>query len=132
MVGNGCGNSVEPAGANLRAFGAASLANDTLELVAFGMPDSTGLFFQGATLTGGTPFGDGKRCVIGSIRRMGAALIQNGRLAYPTGAAAPTSVQGQIGAPGTFHYQAFFRDNASYCGSGTINLTNSVSVTWTP
>lgn len=130
--GNGCGHSEEVSGANLRAYGSASLSNDTLELVALGLPDTTGLFFQGASVVASAPFGDGLRCVFGPTRRMGAGAIVNGRLAYPSGGAASVSVQGQIAAPGTFHYQMIFRDNAPFCTSATVNLANSVTLTWLP
>jgi hypothetical protein len=42
------------------------------------------------------------------------------------------SVKGQITNPGTLHYQVLFRDLYAYCTSATFNLTNSVSVTWSP
>ena len=37
---------------------------------------------------------------------------------------------GHITAPGTFHYQAYYRNAASFCTSRTFNTTNGLSVTW--
>jgi hypothetical protein len=130
--GNGCSNSGSLDGSNLRVYGTASLANDSVSLVALGMPSSSGLFFQGSVLISPALFGDGLRCASGALHRLGGGAIQNGALSYPAGPQAPVSVHGQIGAPGTFHYQCIFRDNMPYCTADAFNLTNSVSVVWTP
>src|SRR5262245_38229039 len=37
-----------------------------------------------------------------------------------------------IAAPGTPHCQAYFRDAALPCNSGTLDTTNSFSVNWVP
>src|SRR6187399_3325844 len=46
-TGNGCANSVNPAGGNLSATGIPSINADTVVLVGSGMPDSTVLYYQG-------------------------------------------------------------------------------------
>jgi len=35
-------------------------------------------------------------------------------------------------APGQKHYECWYRNAASFCTSGTFNLTNAVSVLWSP
>src|SRR4029079_17831326 len=69
----GCLNSFGQ-GAVLSASGAASVANDSVVLLASGMPASTSaLFFQGTSpQTGGAGavFGDGLRCANGTVVRL--------------------------------------------------------------
>jgi hypothetical protein len=133
--GNGCPNSIsniDAVGGNLRAFGAASLSNDMLSLVAANLPNSSGVAFQGSALIAPTPYGAGLRCAGGAIIRLGGGLITNNVLSYPSGNQLPVSVQGHISAPGTFYYQTLYRDSANPCNGSAFNLTNSVSVTWAP
>jgi hypothetical protein len=130
----GCPNSVSPGGALLEAFGAPELANDTLLLRGLGMPDAAVLYFQGTSSVNGgsgSRFGDGLRCVAGSVRRLGTLDNALGWSAYPGPGQSRVSVAGQIAAPGTWHYQAWYRNAAVFCTADTFNLTNSVAVTWT-
>jgi hypothetical protein len=134
-VGNGCANSIsniDAVGGNLRAFGAASLSNDTLSLVAANLPNSSGVAFQGSTLIAPTPYGAGLLCAGGAIIRLGGGLITNNVLSYPSGNQLPVSVQGHVTTPGTFYYQTLYRDSANPCNGRAFNLTNSISVTWVP
>jgi hypothetical protein len=134
-AGAGCGNSANPNGARLTGGGNPVLSNDTLTLTGSGMPNSAALYFQGSqTVAGGLgmPYGDGLLCVTGAIRRLGAKPNVAGSSSYPASGDPSVSVRGGITAPGTYHYQAWYRNAAAYCTASTFNLTNGLTVVWTP
>jgi hypothetical protein len=129
----GCPNSTG-LGAYLAASGNASTANDTLTF-GFGWmpPNVSALVFQGTTTSNFT-FGDGFRCIgTPTIRFPIRNANSVGDAWY--GAAygdVPISVRG--GVPmigGTFYYQVWYRDPASFCTLATTNLTNALRVNWT-
>lgn len=126
---NGCASSNFSNGAHLANTGLASIAADSLVLVA---TDVTGpaLFFQGsATVLGGAgiPFGDGLLCAGGSLTRLGVVFPSGGQAAL----GGPISVAGGISVPGTTgYYQAWYRDAAPFCTASTFNLTNATLIVW--
>jgi hypothetical protein len=131
---SGCTNSLGLAG-RLGHDGMASLSNDSLVLLGSGMPDSAALYFQGTSATNGGAgalFGDGLRCVGGSIVRLGAVANTAHASQYPSGLALPVSVKGQVGAPGSRTYQVRYRNTAGFCTSDTFNMTNALEVAWAP
>lgn len=137
--GNGCANSANSAGAHLTVTGFASVSFDTLALQGSGMtPTSSVLYFQGTSAVNGgsgSVFGDGLRCVGGSVIRLGIGTNSSGSSTYPgVPGDPPISVKGQIPIAGgvTRHYQAWFRDAANFCSASVFNLSNGVSVTWAP
>ncbi len=132
-AGRGCANSVDAAGARLQATGSASLTADGLVLAGVGMPNSSALYFQGTAQQNGglgTAFGDGLRCAGGAVVRLGTKTNTAGASNYPVGADLPVSVRGAIAAPGTRHYQIWYRNAASFCQPETFNLSNGLSVAW--
>jgi hypothetical protein len=134
-AGHGCGNSVDASGAFLWAHGSASLGNDTLVLESGGTANTALLFFQGTTqLSGGAGivFGDGLRCVGGTIRRLRTAQAVGGEAFAPGAGDPPLSVTGSIGAPTTREYQVWYRNAAPYCTTSTFNLTNGLQIVWNP
>jgi hypothetical protein len=131
-VGNGCGNSANANGGGLASTGSASISNDTLTLAASGMTNSNSLFFQGTTMAfAQIPYGDGLRCVTGSIRRLGTASNVGGAAQVPSVGGTPIAVQGQVTQPGTRYYQVFYRDAQNYCTSATYNVTSGLAILWT-
>jgi hypothetical protein len=94
------------------------------------MPNSAALYFQGTTQVD-AQFGDGKRCVGGSITRLGTKINSNGGSQYP-GAAQPTiSVRGMDSPGAVRDYQVWYRNAApGFCTPSTFNLTNGLNVTW--
>jgi hypothetical protein len=135
----GCENSFATGGGRLTSQGIASVAADTLALVVGGLPPTTSaLFFQGsATVNGGlgSAFGDGLRCAAGSVLRLGAKTTSAGYATYGAGnpGDVPVSIRGAIPLTGgTRHYQGWYRNSAAYCTPDTYNLTNGLSVAWTP
>jgi hypothetical protein len=133
--GNGCASSVNPSGANLTTSGSPSIGADTLVLLGSGMPDSSALYFQGTTQSGGglgVPFGDGLRCVAGTIVRLKTVTNVGGSSQYPQAGDPSVSVKGMILAPGIRTYQVWYRNAAAFCTASTFNLTNGVEVSWQP
>jgi hypothetical protein len=138
VAGHGCEHSFGTGGGLLLAQGLASVADDRLVLNASGLPPATSvLFFEGATpLAGGMgqTFGDGLRCIAQPTIRLGLEATSLGFASFGHGLGdPPISVKGMVPANGgTFYYQGWFRNPASYCNASTFNLTNGLRVTWTP
>ncbi len=133
-AGAGCLSSLGT-GAKLTAAGTPSLSADNIVLAGVGMPDSSALYFQGTMQVNGgmgAAFGDGLRCAGGSVVRLKPVTNAGGSSHYPAAGDPPVSVRGQIAAPGTFEYQVWYRNAASFCTSATFNLSNGLSLTWIP
>src|SRR4029079_19405250 len=100
-TGNGCASSVNANGANLASTGTASIAGDTLVLQGTGMPSSSALYFQGTVQVsagaGGT-FGDGKRCAVVSVIRLGTKTNVGGSSVYPEAGNPSVHVKGSCNA----------------------------------
>jgi len=130
----GCLNSLGSAG-QLVANGSPSVSADTLALVGSGMPDSSALYFQGTVQTAsgaGAVFGDGLRCVAGSVIRLGTKTNAGGSSQFPSGADPLVSVKGAV-APGNVRtYQVWYRNAAAFCNAETFNLTNGWQLAWLP
>lgn len=131
--GNGCANSLEPAGAHLAATGTASLANDTVVLAGSGMPIVFALYFQGNTLLNGgagVAFGDGLRCASNPVVRLGTKLNAAGASQYPEAGDPSVSQRGLVTSPGSRTYQCWYRNAANFCTPDTFNLTNALRIQW--
>ena len=135
-VGAGCANSINANGATLAGAGFASLAVDTFVLSGAGMPNSSALYFQGTAQSGagaGVAFGDGLRCAAGTVVRLGTTANVAGGSQYPNASSSvPISIKGAVPAGATRTYQVWYRNSAVYCTASTFNLTNGVTVTWSP
>ncbi|MEY2808479.1 MAG: hypothetical protein ACK57N_00710 [Planctomycetia bacterium] len=137
---HGCANSTDPRGARLAATGLASVAHDGVALLALGLPsNSTVVLLQSIDAAGGghgVAFGDGLRCLAGSIVRLGTRTADaTGRLAFGAGVAGDPrlSVVGALPATGgARRYQAYFRNAAAFCTSASFNLSNGLSLEWVP
>lgn len=130
---HGCANSVAASGALLVASGTASLAIDSVTLQGSGMPNSSALYFQGTVQQAGglgSTFGDGLRCTAGSVVRLGTKSNVAGASQFPSGGDLTVSAKGLVLAPGTRHYQVWYRNAATFCTSSTFNLSNGVTITW--
>ena len=83
----------------------------------------------------GSVFGDGLRCAAGTVIRLGTKMSAAGFASYASGNVGDVaiSIRGAIpGAGGTRHYQGWFRNAAAFCTADAFNLTNGLTVTWTP
>lgn len=136
--GEGCRNFAG-IGGTLAATGVASVASDTVTLLAAGLlPNTFGLYFQGTSDESGgqgSLSGDGLMCVAGTFVRLGVRQQTNGSSAfgYGVGSDPLVSVKGQIPAiGGTRTYQVYYRDPYAYCTSSRFNLTNGLRIQWAP
>ncbi len=133
-AGAGCRNSTG-AGALFATTGTSSVTADDLLLTMSPLaPNQFGLFYMGTT-TPSIPFGDGFRCVGGSIFRY---PVQNsgagGSITFgPIVGWANThfAAIGHISSGDTWNFQGWYRDPAGPCG-GAFNLSNASAVTFTP
>ncbi len=124
----GCLNSLG-LGGELRATGFAEIGADTLDFRASNLAaNATVLFFQGTSATSAT-FGDGLRCVGGSVRRLGTRTASGGTAQFPP-AGTTISQAGMAATGSTLRYQAWYRNSAAFCTPSTFNLTNALSIAW--
>jgi hypothetical protein len=119
-------------GAELLGSGTPSVASDDVVLTAVDMPATSFVtFLQGTVLPSEVVFGDGLRCIGGSLLRIATRVVAGGAAAYPMPGEVPLSIKGLIPAGGmTVGYQAHYRDSASFCTPATFNLTNAYEVAW--
>jgi len=133
--GAGCQNS-SGAGATLWGSGSASVSADDLFLAMAPIPvNEFGLFFTGTGAIGPFPFGDGLRCVGGSVFRFpilnagSAGTIGFGQVVgFSNSVFGPG---GQISVGSTWNYQGWYRDPNGACSS-SFNLTNGMAITYGP
>jgi hypothetical protein len=120
-------------GGRLTATGGTSITCDTLQLNASQMLGQTCIFLQGSTVPfGPTNFGDGLRCIGGTLRRLAVVPIVGGAASLGGGSGTPIHISGLV-TPGDRGYQVWFRDsNFSFCTALTYNITNGVKATWAP
>ncbi len=129
----GCLNSLG-LGGRVSATGIASVTADSLVLQGSNMPSAPALYFQGSTPQNGgagNVFGDGLRCVGGTVIRLGTKTNVGGASQYPGAGDPSVSVRGLIPAGGgAYHYQVWYRNAADFCTPSTFNLTNGLTVLW--
>lgn len=137
--GRGCENSASTGGARLTASG--STSPDTVVLTSSGeRPTSLSIFLQG---TGGlavpVPFGDGLRCVSGTLKRLYVRNAVGGVVSAPQGGdpsiTQRSSSLGDPIAPGSMrHYHAYYRDPVqSFCPDppgNAFNASNGITILW--
>jgi hypothetical protein len=109
----------------LTSFGSLSIAAADLMLVAAPVPNEPFVFFAGPNAIQ-VPFGDGFRCVGGSLTRLWPPALASGNVATRT---IDPGAYGLIAA--THHVQCWFRDPSGAGGSG-FNLTSGMTVVLTP
>jgi hypothetical protein len=137
--GGGCNNSVGTGGAVLTASGTPSLASDSLALAQSGeLPNALSIFLQGtANVASGTLFGDGVRCVGGSLKRLFVHNASLGQVGAPVGSDSSVSARSAalgdtIPSCATRYYQVYYRDsNLAFC-TGGFNVGNGLKAFWMP
>jgi hypothetical protein len=113
----------------------ASVAGDTLKLVATDVGNGLAIFFEGPSIiAAGVPFGDGIRCTGGTLERSGQQIAVNRTATYPQAGNPAISLLGPDTAdPGESKaYQAFYRSAAPWCNAATFNITSAYDVLWSP
>ncbi|MFN0009259.1 MAG: hypothetical protein ACKVXR_15250 [Planctomycetota bacterium] len=138
----GCNNSASTGGSYFTGTGAASLAGDTLHLTATGLrPTATGILLQGTTFSAtGIVFGQGVRCVAGSLKRLYVKSAVAGTIAVPqpadlTVSAASAAKGDPLSASASRYYLLYYRDPILLGGcpaTSNFNATTSGAVTWRP
>lgn len=136
--GHGCANSANAAGAQLSWSG--STNPDTLVLASSGeLASALSIFLQGSQQTAHVPFGDGLRCVSGTLKRLYVRNASGGSVSAPL--AGEPSIRARSAALGdtilsgtSRGYQVYYRDpQAAFCSAptgGSFNITNGVVVHW--
>ncbi len=133
--GNGCASSISSFGANLDWSGSTSVAAEDFRLLGTDMPNASCLYFQGtAPQAGGAGvvFGDGLRCIGGTVQRLGIKTNVAGASSYPGSGELSIVDRGAIPPGGgvTRWYQCWYRNSAAFCSASTFNLTNGLAVEW--
>lgn len=136
--GRGCGNSAGTGGAVLFATGTTS--PDTVVLRSFGeLPSALSIFFQGNASIPPVVFGDGLRCVGGTLRRLYTKAASSGEAVAPgPGDPSITARSAALGVPippdGRRYYQVYYRDaNEGFCPApqgSTFNISGAVRINW--
>ncbi len=136
LAGRGCANSFHASGARLGAAGSAQIGfGDTLEMTVSNIPPNvSGTLFQGTSASGGSVFGDGLRCAVGTVIRIRTKNANAaGSIVWPTGAEPDISATGAIPSSGAVrYYQVMYRNSASFCTPATFNISNGLRVVWIP
>jgi hypothetical protein len=138
--GHGCDNSASTGGAILTTSGTSSILFDTLVFTQSGeLPSALSIFLQGDTTSAtGVTFGDGVRCVSGSLKRLYVHNAVAGTVTAPCCGDSPVSVRSAmlgdtISVGDTRYYQVYYRDpNPSFCTPNTFNVGNAQQVAWAP
>lgn len=129
--GHGCASSSNPNGALLQATGTTN--PDSVELHGSGMPStSLCIYLQGDALDDAL-FGDGVRCVGGSLIRLRTKSNVGGASQFPEPGEPSVSARGHVtlGSGARRYYQTYYRNPAaSFCPSATFNVTSGVIVNW--
>jgi hypothetical protein len=135
-AGHGCANSSNAGGAQLSASGTTS-PDTIVETVTGERTTALSIFVQGTTsANAGIVFGDGVRCVSGSLKRLYSKSASGGVASAP-GAGDPSisARSAALGDPipsgGTRYYQVYYRDpDPNFCPSATFNISNGWIITW--
>jgi hypothetical protein len=142
--GRGCDNSSATGGAILSASGIAYLSQDTWVFTTTGeKPTATSIVLQGTTsLVSGMTYGQGVRCVGGTLKRLFVKAASGGSITAPDFGAGDPSVSARsaargdvIGAGQSRFYLVYYRDPAVLGGcpaSRTFNATQTGRVDWSP
>ncbi len=138
----GCDNSASTGGAVLSASGIAYLSSDTLLLRASGeTATATSILLQGSlALGGGAVFGQGVRCVGGTLLRLFVDQAAGGSVIVPDpGDPSVSERSAALGDPlaagATRYYLMYYRDPVVLGGcpaASTFNATQTGKVTWWP
>jgi Tol biopolymer transport system component len=142
--GRGCDNSAATGGAMLSAAGASFLSSDSLVFTTSGeKPTATSVLLQGTTVVaGGATYGQGVRCVGGTLKRLFTKTASGGSITAPDFAADDPTVSARSAGMGSpispgqsRSYLVFYRDPTVLggCPAGsTFNATQTGRIDWAP
>jgi hypothetical protein len=135
---HGCENSAHTGGALLVSSGQTN--PDSVVLTSSGeLPHALSVFVQSSTPVPSTHYGDGLRCVGGTLKRLFIKSASGGIVSAP-GPADPTitarsaAIGDPISSGATRYYQVYYRDsNPGFCpipSGSTFNISNGLRITW--
>jgi len=142
--GRGCDNSSATGGARLEVSGGEFLSSDSLVFAATGeRPSPLSLVLQGTSvIPAGVIYGQGVRCVGGSLKRLYTKNASSGSITAPDFGAgeqqahARSAALGDVIAAGSSRwYMVFYRDPIVLSGcpaASTFNGTQTREVSWRP
>jgi hypothetical protein len=141
--GRGCNNSQNTGGARLLLSGLSSLASDSLHLSVTGAKSNAlSVFNQGnAVLGSALPFGQGLRCVGGSLKRLytktasAVGDVDAPLSGDPSVHARSAALGDSITASTTRSYYVYYRDPVVLGGcasTSTFNTTQAMQAIWIP
>lgn len=135
-AGRGCQNSASTGGAQLSGTGVANVSADSVALTSSGeLPTALSIVLQGDTEIAPVPFGDGLRCVGGTLKRLYTKHASGGIVTAPGAGDPSISAQSALhGDPipvgATRIYQTYYRDaNLGFCPFG-FNASNAIAIAW--
>jgi hypothetical protein len=141
-LNRGCENSGATTGAALTAVGTESLGGDTVVFTTAGERNTAlTILLQGTTsIAAGTQYGQGVRCLGGSLRRLYVKSASAGSITAPgmgdLSVSAQSAAKGDTILPGTSRwYLAYYRDPNILGGCAavfTFNATQTGQVDWMP
>jgi Tol biopolymer transport system component len=141
---SGCDNSSATGGARLTASGMAYLSIDSLIFTTNGeKPTATSILLQGtAAAASGVVYGQGVRCVGGTLKRLFTKTAVAGSITAPDFGSGDPTVSARSAAKGDViqagqsrWYLVYYRDSVVLGGcpaSSTFNATQTGQVTWWP
>jgi hypothetical protein len=135
----GCNNSHNTGGARLTVSGSPSLQNDSVSFLQTGeWANTSSTLLQGTSSNAPVVFGDGVRCVGGTLKRLYTQPANTGgAVGFPPPSGPSISARSaalgyNITGASTTYYQVYYRDsNLTFC-SGGFNVGTAESVLWTP
>jgi hypothetical protein len=142
--GRGCDNSAATGGAILWVSGIADLSSDSLVFTTSGeKPTATSILLQGtAPAPAGIAYGQGVRCVSGTLNRLFIQAASGGSITAPNFGAGDPTVSARSAAKGdtilagqSRWYVVDYRDPTVLGGCAatrTLNATPTGQVTWSP
>ena len=140
--GQGCDNAAVTGGAVLSATGSAYLSDDTLVFTTVGeKPTATSVLLQGTThVAGGLVYGQGVRCLGGTLKRLFTKAASGGSITAPEFSEGDPTVSARSAERGNLiqagqsrWYLVFYRDPivlGSCPPSSTFNATQTGRVEW--
>ena len=126
-----CATSINSTGspADISGTGTSSIALNNLILIAQPVPNQPGIFFYGPDQIF-QPFGNGFRCVGGTVGRLAVANAAGGTIAHALDVTQPPNAATTITPGSTWNFQCWYRDPAG--GGAAFNLSDGLEVSFVP
>jgi Tol biopolymer transport system component len=140
QTAHGCENSAGTGGAVLSASGEASLSSATVQLTSSGeLPSAMSIAFQGNSAISPVLYGDGLRCLSGTLLRLYIKSAVGGSISVPEAGDPSIPIRSAIlGDPiplgASRFYHVYYRDERpSFCPAPLgelFNVTHAIAIAW--